>query len=234
MANQTIPITLQPGTPPANFSYANFSQLLTAICRYVSGSIRADVSFFLEVMVTPTVYAGANLVYNSVQRVFKGWNPNTGSYVTITQYAIGDVKHSFVAEDDVQNGWVLLNGRAFTAVPGLNAAQIAALQATFGGTTLPTWTPVNGADLPASDSFSGITKPTINPGEYAFAGITVSDPPTQAEVQEIADLSQELRLSVGDVAAQASEIQDKSADLLEALRTNTTPPLVMLTFVGYP
>lgn len=137
--NQTIPITLTPGAPPPGFEAANFTQLLQAICTYVSGAIRADVSFIPILLNDPTIYQG-QLIFNQTQNVFKSWSTTDGMYIALTQYAVGDVKFSTSGADTAQTGWVVANGRDIDAIPGLTQNQINNLDVLYPGGLLTTIT----------------------------------------------------------------------------------------------
>jgi hypothetical protein len=177
MAHQTIPITLQAGPVPLPYEAADINQLLETVAKYLSGSIRADVSFYLEVFVDPTNFV-TNLIFNSAQRVFKAWNPATGTYVPLTTFTAGDIKTSLVGTDQVALGWVLLDGRAITAITGLTTAQQTVLETFFGiGGNLPTVSAQNIQNLPADGSFENLP---ID-GTY-----------TQAEIEALRDKSEEL------------------------------------------
>ena len=233
MPNQTIPITLQAGVFPPGYNYSSPQEFATALASIMSGSLRADVTFILNVLFDPTTFQ-TQLIFNVTQQVLKSWDTSTGSYRPLTQYQIGDVKNSFVGQDQISTGWVLLNGRQIDAVPGATTAQIATMETLFGvDGMLPNVVPVNGGDLPAASSFSGIVKPDVEPAAGVIAALPISDPPTQAEVEALRDATDTLRESTAAVETQASEIQDKSADLLAALRNNTTPPMYSLVFIGY-
>lgn len=229
--NQTIPITLTPSNPPTDFQAANFPQLLTAICQYVQGAIRASVSFFLEVLVDPTSFV-TNLIFNSTQGVWKYWSQTEGKYVTITDYIVGDVKYSFFGGDQVANGWVVMNGRAITAIPGLAQSQITALQTLFPDGNLPTVTAVNGDFLPPEDSFTGITGVEIQPDDGVIAGLPIGGSYDQSEIEALRDDTEILRDSTASLNSEVDQIKDKSAELLEALREPITPPMVAMVFAG--
>jgi hypothetical protein len=231
MANQTIPITLTPNSPPTDVQAANFSQLITLICQYVQGSIRASVSFFLEVVVDPTAFV-TNLIFNTSQGVWKFWSVAEGRYVTVTDYIVGDVKNSFFAADQVSAGWVVLNGRQITAIPGLSQLQIDNLTALFPSGMLPTVVPINGADLPPEDSYSGITGVEIEPDSGVIEALPIGVAYDQAEVEALRDNTEILRDSAADLAQETNEIKAKSEELLEALRTPITPPMVSMVYCG--
>lgn len=244
MANQTIPVTLSWGPVSADIQALNINQLGELVARQLAGSIRADVSFFIEVIIDPTAKI-TSLIFNSTTRVFKAWSDSSGSYVPLTQYLIGDVKNTFIGTDQVAAGWVILDGRAFTAIPGISAAQIAVLQTLFGGTTLPVVVPTNTQNLPASASFSGIAKPAapaaITPADGVIGALTFDATTyTPSESEALRDATETLRDSASSVrdttaaiATQASAIQDKCSDLLTALRGSTTPTLWTSVFIGF-
>lgn len=244
MANQTIPITLSWGPVSADIQALNINQLGELFARQLASSIRADVSFYLQVIIDPTTKI-TDLIFNTTTRVWKAWNDATGTYVPLTQYQIGDVKNTFIGTDQVAVGWVILDGRAFTAIPGLSAAQLAVLQTLFGGTNLPTVVPTNTQNLPAPASFSGIAKPAapavIAPADGVIAALPF-DPTTYTpaesealrdDTETLRDSASALRDTTAAVAVQASAIQDKCSDLLAALRGSTTPQLYTSLFVGY-
>lgn len=233
MPNQTIPITLQAGVFPQGFQFSTPQEYATALAAILSGSIRADVSFIPFVLYDPTTFDG-QLIFNVTQGIFKWWNTNTGSYQPLTPFQIGDVKNSFSGQDQVSVGWVVMNGRAISAIPGLTASQNAALESLFGdGGNLPNVTPLNGGSLPASDTFSGITKPTVVPADGVIAALPIGASYDQTEVTALRDATETLRDSTANVETQAAAIQDGAASLLTALRTNTTPPMYAMVFCGY-
>lgn len=232
MANQTIPITQTWGPVVADISALNINQLGELIARQLAGTIRADVSFYLEVLFDPTNFI-TNLIYNSTQKVFKAWNQSTGSYVAITQYQIGDVKNTFVGEDQLSVGWVILDGRAFTAIPGISATQLATLQTLFGGTTLPSVTPTNTTNLPGPAAFSDIPAATVLPGNGVIGGLPIDPVYSETEVEALRDNTEILRDSTADVETQLAAVQDQCSALLTALRGSVTPTLYTAVFIGF-
>jgi hypothetical protein len=232
MANQTIPITLTAGPVPPGFVANGIDALLQAFCIYVSGSIRADVSFFLVTLNDPTNFI-TDLIFNSTTRALKAWDSGVGRYVTLTQFEIGDIKNSVVGGDRLAVGWVQLDGRAITAIPGINAAQQATLQQLFPGGNLPTVSPSNTQNLPANGSFSGITKPAVAPADGVIGALQFDASYTEAEVEALRDATETLRDSTGSVETQVSQIQDKAEELLASLNNNSNPPIYALMFVGY-
>ena len=232
MANQTIPITLSWGPVTVDISALNINQLGELISAQLAGAIRADVSFYLEVLFDPTNFV-TNLIYNSTQGVWKAWNAGTGTYVALTQYQIGDVKNSFSGNDQLSVGWVVLDGRAFTAIPGLSATQLATLQTLFGGTTLPVVAPTNTANLPGANAFSGIDKPPVLPADGVIAALPIDAVYSETEVEALRDATETLRDSTEAVEDQVTQIQDRCTDLLAALRQSTSPTLYTMVFIGF-
>ena len=232
MANQTIPITLSWGPTEADLEALNINQLGELISAQLAGAIRADVSFYLEVLQDPTNFV-TNLIYNSTQGVWKAWNSGTGSYVALTQYQIGDVKNSFSSSDQLSVGWVVLDGRAFTAIPGLSATQLATLQTLFGGTTLPVVTPTNTANLPGSAAFSGIPAAVVLPADGVIGALPIDATYNETEVEALRDATEILRDSTAAVETQLAAVQAQCSTLLAALRSSTTPSMYAMTFIGF-
>ena len=55
-----------------------------------------------------------------------------------TPSLLGDVKQSYVSGDDLNDGWVILDGRTITAIAGISGPQIANATSLYGGAALPT------------------------------------------------------------------------------------------------
>lgn len=241
MANQTIPIVLTAAPVPAGFQAADINQLMTAIATYISGAIREDVTFIPQVVNDPSAFQG-QLIFNVPQRVFKGWNAGTGTYVAVTEYQIGDIKNTFTGTDDLAHGWVILDGRTIASITGITGAQQQALNDVFNagapGGSLPVVTPANVNALPANGWFSGIPWPpslfpTFQPGPGVIGGLTVTNPPTGPEVEALRDETEILREASDQAWLVTKQLIGKSEGLLEALNQNTTPPIYAAIFVGY-
>lgn len=233
MSNQTIPLTLAWGAIASPPTSLNVNQLGELIAAQMSASIRADVTFILNVLTDPTDFQ-TTLIYNQTQGVIKAWSTDAGAYVPLTPFIIGDVKSTYVGTDALAVGWVILNGRAISAIPGLTTAQQAVLEGFFGvAGNLPTLVPANINNLPAADSFSGITKPTVEPADGVIEALPIGAAYTQSEVEALRDATETLRDSTAEVETQVSEIQDKASDLLTALRVPSSPPLYTAMFIGY-
>lgn len=134
-----IPIILTALPVPTGIQAINFDQQLALVARYLQGSISTNVSFFLQGSNFPQSDQG--IFYNQTTHQFGAWDSSQGRYVPLTTLIVGDAKPSYVAGDDVVNGWVQLDGRNVNSVPGITQFQKANLQTLFGvGGVLPTQT----------------------------------------------------------------------------------------------
>jgi hypothetical protein len=209
MPNQTIPITHTWGPVSASIAELDINQLGTLVAAQLSGAIRADVGFFIYALADPISYE-ADLIVNTQQRLFKGWDTSAGKYLPFNQFSVGQVLSTFSGVDDLANGWVILNGREITAIPGISGAQQAVLESFFGiGGFLPIVSPQNISGLP----------PAIVPAAGVIGALPVGNPPTQAEMTSLRNDTEILRTSTQLV--------------LTAIQANTTPPLYSQMFVGY-
>lgn len=231
---QTIPISLIPMPTPTGIEYSTIDQLLTIISNYLSGQISTDVSFFAQGASDPTGYV-TSLFYNTSQNVFKGWDTCTGSYLPITPFAYGDVKNSFVAGDEVSNGWLELNGRQITAIQGLSLRQGQVLNQLFPTGTLPAVAPLqNLSGLPTNTAFSSISVPDIQPAENQIKNLPFSGSYVQTEVQNLARNTETLRDSTSGLNDAVKSIRDISESLLTAMNSGTSASLYAKVFIGYP
>ncbi len=146
-ANNQFPVVLTPQTAPVGIAAADFNQLLANICQYIQASVGANVSFFQEFASPPAFFSG-NLIYVTGLGNFMVWDVGTGQYNPLNQLQIGAViqqseiygQPSF---DDLQNGFIYLNGRAISSITGLSATQIANLNALYpNGGILPNIQPL--------------------------------------------------------------------------------------------
>lgn len=233
MPNQTIPITLQPGVgTPAQQAVVS-TEAMAIIASLMSASIRADVSFFSQVTNDPPAFT-TWLIYNVSQTVFKYWNIATGSYVAITQFRVGDMKTSFVGNDDVATGWVVLDGRLISNITGLTGAQVAALETLFGvGGSLPVVTPTNVSGLPPVNAFGNIPWPQILPAAGVFSGLTFSNPVADTEADAFAEDTEILRDTSENLFTLIKQIQALSNTFLNAMNNSNNPPIYSLVFCGY-
>jgi len=236
---QTIPITLQWGQFTGSFVAGDINDLGVFIAQQMAGAIRSDVSFILLVTADPGTNVSL-LIYNTTQNLFKVWDTGSGRYLANLPFAIGDIKNSFIGVDTVATGWVVLNGRAIAAIPGLSGAQQTHLTNLFG-TTLPTVSPANVNGLPPDGSFSAIVwPPSINPVVTPAAGViapglTFTAPnPSDTEVQAFANQVEILRGSVQDSFDVTKQIQAVAENMLVALNNVVGPQIFALVFCGLP
>lgn len=142
-----VPINLVAVTPPVGLTTANFTELITAVAKYLRGTIQQNVSFFQTFAQPPTTFQG-NLIYVSGIGNFMTWNTGTGQYDALNQLQIGNViqqsvHYGDVTFDDVINGWIYLNGRNNADVAGLSASQLAALNVLYPNGTMPNVQPLD-------------------------------------------------------------------------------------------
>jgi len=142
-----LPITLTPIPAPTGISALNFDQLLNNICSYISASVQANVSFF-QIFSSPPASFQGNLIFVTGLENFMVWDVNTGQYNPLNQIPIGGVLQQSViygapSFDDLQNGFVYLNGRVISSIAGLSATQQDNLNALYpNGGILPNVQPL--------------------------------------------------------------------------------------------
>lgn len=237
MPNQTLAITLTWGPAAGQLSDYDLNQLGVLLAAHLSAAVQADVTFIPQVVNDPGSF-DTQLIFNITQRIFKGWDAGTGRYVAVTEYAIGDIKNTFVGVDDIARGWVILNGRAIAAVPGITGAQQAALLTIFPGGVLPIVTPANVSGLPVGNAFGEIVwppsiNPVVTPTAATLNSITFTNPVVDTEAGALRDETVRLRDSAQDAFDVTKQIQAVAQQLLTALNVNTTPPIYAAVFAGY-
>jgi hypothetical protein len=233
MPNQTIPITLTWGASQSSLENLDLNQLGTLIAQQMSAAMRADVTFIPQLIADPATFQG-QLIFNIVQRIFKGWDAGTGTYKAVTEYAIGDTKTSFVGNDTISTGWVVLDGRLISSITGITGAQQAALESIFGvGASLPTVIPQNISGLPDINAFGNIPWPPIIPAAGVIGGITFTNPVVDTEAKALADQTELLRDTVNNVQQEIQASSAVSQSVLSALYNNTNPPMYVLVFCGF-
>lgn len=241
MPNQTIPLTLSWGPVATDVRAEDINQLGKLIARQLAASLRADVTFIPVLTNDPATNEG-QLIFNVTQNIFKSWDVVAGDYRAVSSFAIGDVKNTFVGVDAISTGWIILNGRKISDISGLSGSQVATLQSLFGAGAeqrIPNVTPANVSGMPAGNAFGSIPwppsiNPTYLPAEDTFANLPFTNPVTDAEATALADNCEILRSS-GDAAFTVTkQIQALCQQVLNALNTNTTPPLYASLFIGYP
>ncbi len=233
--NQTFPVTLTWGPVAVPKTALDVNEFGALVTQQIAAQVRANVSFYYETSTDPSTFV-TNVILNTTQGVFKIWNFSTGAYVPMTQFAVGDVKNSFIGLDSVATGWVLLDGRAITAIGGLSAVQQTNLNNLFPAGIIPVVSSPNAVGLPVGNAFGAIPQPVMDPAAGAFAGQVFTNPPTDAELDIFADLTEELRGSVNGLRDYAlTSTQIVSQQMLNALNGAAgTNRVYSLCFCGYP
>lgn len=239
MLYQTIPITLTPGVPPPDVKTVTAEQVLKLVADYMAASIRADITFIPIVTNDPASFDG-QLIFNVAQNIFKSWSIASGAYSAVTENVIGDIKDTFIGNDDIARGWVILNGRAISSITGISAAQTTALETLFGaGGNLPTIAATHTNGLPAGNAFGDIVwppslAPVIQPAAGVISpGLAFSNPVADTEAQALANQTEVLRTSVQDSFDVTKQIQAVAQAMLTALNQSSTPPIYAAVFCGY-
>ena len=238
-ASTPIPIVLTAIPVPNGTTAATWDDLVSTICKYVQGNISATVSFFIQGTVAPNSSQG--LFFNTTSNRFEVWNVTTGSYIAISDFVVGDMKATYINSDDPADGWVIMNGRVLTAIPGLTQLQLSNLQTLFGtgsGATVPNFSFSSGvASLPASGTFSSIVSALTawTPPVGAVKSLTVSNPPLQSEVQAIQNALEQADDSGTGLQSALTQTLNALETLLDSLNGVTTGGgPVWAIFVGYP
>lgn len=235
--SQTIPLKLTATPVPVGVSYADINQLLTIIAQYMAGQIQDDVTFVLTGAADPTQMVTL-LFFNTSQGVWKYWDVNSGRYLASTQFQPGDTKTSFVAGDEIQQGWVVLDGRAISAIQGLSQDQASILETIFGaGGSLPVTAPLTGlVGLPANGAVSGVPVTAIAPpnGQIGALPFGASYDPTQS--QALGANTETLRGSTDALRTSLTSIQTQTEKILNALNggSSGSATLYCKVFCGYP
>lgn len=233
MATVPLALTWTPITVPVNA--LDINQLGIVLCKQISGKIDSSGQTTLYTgTVNPATDVG--LFFNTTANLLMVWDGSVGKYVPMTGNKVGDTKDSFVQADDVNSGWIVCDGRAISAIPGISTSQRASLQALFG-TTLPVINAIRQlTGLPANGTIAGISVPTTAPAEGAFAGISISGTYASSEVSEIRDDSELLRNSTEVTADALRQLRDKTESIRDALAgvSSALGSLVTKVFCGYP
>lgn len=233
---QTIPITLTATAVPVGISYSDINQLLQIVARYTAAQISDDVTFVQVGAADPTQFVTL-LFFNTSQGVWKYWDTGLGRYVAVTQFQPGDTKTTFLAGDQIQQGWVVLDGRAISAIQGISQNQAQVLTTLFGiGGSLPTVTPLtNLQGLPATGAISGIPVSDTQPPKGQIAALPFGATYDPAQSQALATNTETLRTSEASLTDSVKAIQTQAEAVLTALNNGSTgTPLYTLVFCGLP
>ncbi len=235
--SQTIPIKLSATSVPVGVSYASIDQLLTIIAQYMAGQIQDDVTFVLTGAADPTQFVTL-LFFNTAQGVWKYWDTNSGRYLAVTQFQPGDTKTTFISGDEIQQGWVLLDGRLISAIQGLSQNQAAVLQTIFGVSgSLPTVTPLTALNgLPAVGAISDIPVLDIQPPSGQIGDLPFGTDYNPAQSQALGDNTETLRNSADSLKTSVKAIQTQAEAMLAALNGGGSGgvSLYCKIFCGYP
>ncbi len=232
----TIPIILSPQPAPNTTVPADFNQLVTAICGYVAASINQNVGFFTYGNVDPGVFTTV-MFFNRAQGIWKYWDVGTGSYQAVTQFRIGDRKSSYNLGDEVQGGWIVLNGRAIDAVSGISLNQKLALESLFGANgVLPLVRSLDGFNnMPPNGSFSAINNPDVAPAAGVIGGLPFDPTYQSAQVANLATNTETLRGSASTTQAALANSLAKSEAMLQSINGAPTDAKTQVkVFCGYP
>lgn len=186
-AIKSFPLTLVAQVAPVGISAANFNQLLTNICAYISATVQANVSFFQTFSSPPATFQG-DLIFVTGLENFMVWDTGSGQYNPLNQIPIGGVLQQAViygapSFDDLQNGFVYLNGRAIASIAGLSATQLANLTALFpNGGFLPNIQP-----LPSFPEHQSAIVGTLTSGTGFVNGETVTQTTSGATAEVYLD-----------------------------------------------
>ncbi len=234
---QRIPISLSWTTLPVGVNPADLNQLGTVIAQYLTGQITTTVSFSDSGASDPTQLV-TPLFFNTSQGVWKYWDNGAGKYLAVTPFQPGDIKNTFITGDEIQQGWVVLDGRLISAIQGLSQDQASVLNQLFGiGESIPTVTPVQSlSNLPPANAYSSIsTAGTIQPPEGQIGALPFGASYDPSQSQALGTNTETLRNSTASLNSAVKTINDVNIALLASLRGSTSgSQLVAKIFVGLP
>lgn len=233
---QIIPINLAWLTVPVGIQATDINQLGTIIAQYLQGQI-ADTVTFVQTGATDPTQKVTELFFNTSQGAWKYWDVGAGQYLAVTQFVPGDTKTTFNGGDEIQQGWVLLDGRKISAIQGLSANQAAVLNTLFGtGGNIPTVTAAQTlSGLPANGSFSNISVPATVPPSGQIGALPFGASYDPAQSQALASNTETLRGSDAALQTAVVAIRAQSEAVLSSLNGATAgTTLSVKVFVGYP
>lgn len=230
-----VPIVLTAQPVDVTINATDLNALLKLFCSNISGAINQQVSFFLEVPSDPGTNVG-DIIYNTSQMSFKGWNTGAGKYLPITQPAvIGTIIQSFNQGDNAQAGYIQLNGRQITAIQGISTAQVAILNGLFPSGTLPTVQATSQqANLPASGSFSSISNPVVAPPAGQIGALPFSGTYNPAEEQALATNTETLLESTIALQTTVAAVIAQSEAVLDAVLNSGAVTIYAQVYIGPP
>ena len=137
MANTTFPISLQASPVPTSLRVTNLTEFMQLVSQYVTGTVSADVTFFLQGSTLPTTNESV-IFYQTATGLFYYWNDSLGAYYpTGLNIPLGQISFGYTNADMLSQGYVLAAGsRAIDSITGLSANQNANLHSLFGAGAL--------------------------------------------------------------------------------------------------
>ena len=156
-----LPISLQASPVPSSLEVLNLTELMNVISQYVTGTVSADVTFYLQGSTLPTTDQGV-IFYNTTTGLFYYFNTALGAYYpTGLNIPLGSVLFNYTNADELANGYVLAAGsRAIDSIAGLSANQKSNLHLLFGAGAL---VGVPNITSPVSASVGGGSGNTLYP-----------------------------------------------------------------------
>ena len=238
MSNQNIPITLVPTPVPTGTEGMTVNDLLNIISQYMSASISASVSFFVQGSNWPTSNQG--IFYNQTLNKFGNWNSSLGKYIPVSDVAVGDIRASYVGSDDLANGWVVLNGRQLTTIAGLTQQQLSNLQIIYGSApsaVLPNMPFLAGLNNPpVNGSFSNISQSAVSPVAGYIGALPFDATYNQSQHTALGAAAEQLDVSVQNLNTTVQKAIGVSESLLEAINGSgsSSGGPVNRVFAGFP
>ena len=231
-----IPINITPLPVPVGVQALNINQLFQLWSQFVEASIDlANVSFFIQGTVDPASDQG--LFFNTNQNMFKVWSISQGKYLPISDIQVGDTKLSFVTGDDINNGWLVCDGRGVQTLTGISQAQKLNVEILFGvnGSIPQLAPPQSMGNLPANGSIASIPVPTITPAGGVIGGLPIGAVYAQGEVGALRDGTETLRSSAAALSVTTTRLRDATEQIRDAIAGATAnTDAVWKVFVGYP
>lgn len=231
-----VPLSLSWIPITTKFSAADINQFGQLFVKQVAGELdQASSTSFISGSSNPDTNQG--LFYNTTAQMFMVWDIAAARYKPMNGYAIGDTKQSFKTGDEISGGWVQLDGRQITAVPGLSTSQRASLIELFASGQLPVLTNTGSLlGLPANGAITGISIPDIDPANGGIGNLAIGATYSQSEVTALKDGAETLRDSTDGLAESVRQLRDKTEAIRDALAGTGAPTSIAVykVFCGYP
>lgn len=230
-----VPITLSAQPVDVSINATDLNALLQLIAANITASINQQVSFFLQVPSNPGTFVG-DIIYNTSQMAFQGWNTGSGKYLPITAPAvIGQITQTFNQGDNPQAGFIQLNGRLISGIQGISANQVAILNGLFPGGSLPNiQTSQLTSGLPQQGSFSDISNPAVVPPSGQIGALTFGSTYNPPDEQALASNTEVLRGAVQSTQDAITALISQSEALLDAILNTGGPTIYASVYCGPP